>query len=410
MNPTPSCPPCGGDRPDRRSAPGYDLDRHRRHFRPFDRGPGRLVRRNDPGLRERRPDRRPIRSQPTHRDGSLADLEQHSLGNHNGAFSGWVFGPGLPVSAGQPSSGAGADQFTATLWFRSASASADGSNIEIDLGSEPGDDRNTFLALTNRADADGGLQLRAGEPDGVTGNFRPTQIIATGITRSVWHRLDIVANFFDGPANDTVAYALDGVPLPNPLGGTTFGTFEGFFATARAGPYVRSNRLFFRSGAAPSAYGAFFDTAAQGFYFDDLFYAVANQSAPALRLAAYATGFEPGFSAGSIQGQENWSGGTIPISASVDQTVDHPVSTNAPGREPGGSRTTPHWATTTGPSPGGCSARASRCPLVSRHPRAGANQFPRRCGSAPRVRQPMAPTSRSISGASPAMTATPSWR
>ena len=57
--------------------------------------------------------------------------------------------------------------------------------------------------------------------------------------------------------------------------------------------YALSNRLFFRSGAAPSAFGAFVDTAAQGFYFDDLFYSVANQSAPATALAAYATGFEP---------------------------------------------------------------------------------------------------------------------
>ena len=55
-----------------------------------------------------------------------------SLGNLNGAFAGWVFGPGLLVSAGQPSSGAAANQFTATLWFRSASATADGSNMEID--------------------------------------------------------------------------------------------------------------------------------------------------------------------------------------------------------------------------------------------------------------------------------------
>ena len=76
-----------------------------------------------------------------------------SLGNYNGNFAGWVFGPGLPVSAGQPSSGAVADQFTATLWFRSASAAADGSNMEIDLGTVLGDDRNNFLAVTNRADA-----------------------------------------------------------------------------------------------------------------------------------------------------------------------------------------------------------------------------------------------------------------
>ena len=244
-----------------------------------------------------------------------------SLGNYNGNFAGWVFGPGLPVSAGQPSSGAVADQFTATLWFRSASAAADGSNMEIDLGTVPGDDRNDFLAVTNRADADGGLQLRAGEPDGATGNFRPTQIIATGIARGVYHRLDIITKFLDGDANDTVEYALDGVPLANPLGGTTFGTFEGW-RNGLQFTYALSNRLYFRSGAPPSAYGAFTDTAAQGFFFDDLFYAVANQATPALRLAAYATGFEPGFSAGSIESQESWSGGTIPIVATVDQAVD----------------------------------------------------------------------------------------
>ena len=60
--------------------PVHDRDRHRGHVRPFDPGPGWLVRRNDPDLREHRPDRRPIRSQPTHRDGRLADLEQHLVG------------------------------------------------------------------------------------------------------------------------------------------------------------------------------------------------------------------------------------------------------------------------------------------------------------------------------------------
>src|SRR5262249_34124167 len=134
-------------------------------------------------------------------------------------------GPGLSVSAGQPSSGAGADQFKATLWFRSASVSADGSNIEIDLGSTLGDDRNTFLALTNKPDAAGGLQLRADEP-ARAGDFLPTVVIATGITRGVWPHLEIVANFHEGPGNDTVEYVLDGVALANPAGGNMFGTFE----------------------------------------------------------------------------------------------------------------------------------------------------------------------------------------
>ena len=204
-----------------------------------------------------------------------------SLGGYNGNFAGWVFGPGLSVSAGQPSSGAGADQFTATLWFRSASATADGSNIEIDLGSVAGDDRNTFLAVTNRADADGGLQLRVSEPDGATGNFLPTQVIATGITRSVYHRLDIIANFLDGPrttpSNTHWMESHSPIPPAAPRSAPSRAS-----ATGWSSPYVLSNRLFLRSGAAPSAYGAFVDTAAQGFYLDDLSYSVANQSAPAI--------------------------------------------------------------------------------------------------------------------------------
>ena len=247
----------------------------------------------------------------------------NSLGGYYGSFGGWVFGPGLAVSAGQPSSGAGADRFSATLWFRSASTSADGSDIEIDLGNVLGGDRNTYLALRNVADVpDGGLHLRAAEPDPATGQFRPSVTIAAGITRGVWHRLDIVAKFQDGPANDTVAYALDGVALDNPAGGATFGTLERWYEIVDPRPYVQSNRLFFRSKTPPSDLGGFADTAAQGFYFDDLNYSVANQSAPGTSLAAYATGFEPGMSGGSIHAQDVWSGGTGPISTNVDQIVD----------------------------------------------------------------------------------------
>ena len=83
------------------------------------------------------------------------------------------------------------------------------------------------------------------------------------------------------------------VPLANPARRHHVRHLRGLARRASTSPYALSNRLFFRSGAAPSAYGAFVDTAAQGFYFDDLFYAVANQSAPATSLAAYATGFEP---------------------------------------------------------------------------------------------------------------------
>ena len=203
-----------------------------------------------------------------------------------------MFGPGLPVSAGQPSSGAGADQFTATLWFRSASASADGSNIEIDLGSVLGDDRNTFLAVTNRADADGGLQLRVSEPDGATGNFRPTSRRHGNHTRRLpppRHRCQIPRRAGERHRRIRTGWS----PTRQSRSAAPRSAPSRAAATGLLQAYVLSNRLFFRSGAAPSAFGAFVDTAAQGFYFDDLFYAVANQSAPATSLAAYATGFEP---------------------------------------------------------------------------------------------------------------------
>jgi hypothetical protein len=213
-------------------------------------------------------------------------------GNHNGAFNGWPFSPGLSVVAGQPSSGAGADQFNATVFFKSASATADGSNIEVDLGSSAGDDRNNFLAITNEADANGGLQLRADEPDGATGNFKPTVSIATNLSRTAYHRIDIVARFFNGNANDTFQVTLDGKVLTNPAtGGTTFGTFEGF-RNGTGSPYVLTNRLFFRSGAAPSAFGAFTDTAAKGFFFDNVSYQAVLQSNPNVALAAYSATFE----------------------------------------------------------------------------------------------------------------------
>ncbi|WP_088252982.1 FG-GAP-like repeat-containing protein [Fimbriiglobus ruber] len=225
-------------------------------------------------------------------------------GGYNGNFVGWPFSPGLSVTAGDPSSGAGADTFTATLYFKSASSAADGSNIEVDLGSAAGDDRTNFLALTNEDDANGGLQIRAAEPmtDGTT-NFYPTVSIATDITRATYHRLDVTANYADGTDNDTFTVSLDGKVLTNPrTGGTTFGTFEAYEAAASppASPpnYEQTSRLLFRSGTAPSGFdaltspGEFSDTGAQGFYFDNVSYRDYNQSDPSATLASYAATFE----------------------------------------------------------------------------------------------------------------------
>ena len=82
----------------------------------------------------------------------------------NGVFNSWPFSPGLSIAAGQPCTGAGADQMNATIWFRSAALVADGSNIELDLGTVPGEDRNNFLAITNSPDGSGGLQCAPRSP------------------------------------------------------------------------------------------------------------------------------------------------------------------------------------------------------------------------------------------------------
>jgi hypothetical protein len=198
-----------------------------------------------------------------------------SLGNHNGAFGGWPFGPPLASAAGQPSSGASSHEFFATFWFKAGSSVADGSNMEVDLGTTGGDDRNSFLAITNKADANGGLQLRIDEPveNGLGGcdNFYD-YVYVTNLDRTVWHRMDFKAEFIDGDYNDTIEYFLDGAPVVNTrTGGTTFFTFESY-RNQCGYPYAQTNRIYFRSGAAPSGYGSFADGSAAGIFFDNLTY------------------------------------------------------------------------------------------------------------------------------------------
>jgi hypothetical protein len=248
-------------------------------------------------------------------------------GGYNGVFAGWPFGPGLSVAAGQPSSGAGADRFSATYFFKSASNVADGSNIEIDLGTTTGDDRNTFMAITNRADGvDGGLQIRMAESDVAAGAgndyFYPTQVVATGITRGVWHRIDIQATFTAGDNNDTFQVSLDGgAPFTNTTPGSVrngtpnWGTFEGY-RNGHGFAYALSNRLYFRSGADPSSYGAFSDTGAAGFYFDDVSYKDWNSAAPSTILASYATTFEPGPAASTVYVNSSWT--NVPVGTDPD--------------------------------------------------------------------------------------------
>jgi hypothetical protein len=210
----------------------------------------------------------------------------------NGAFGGWIFGPGLANAAGQASSGAPADRFVLSLLFKSVNTFADGSNLEIDLGNSAGDDRTTFTAISNYADGNGGLTLRAAEPM-PDGNFYPTNLVSTGLSRTVWHRLDITGFYFDGLANDYFQISLDGGPpivSPN-TSLSQWATFEAYNA-ATSGPYNLANRIFMRSGAAPSSFLPSAPNTAGGFYIDNVSYQSWNSANPNAILSSYSTGFE----------------------------------------------------------------------------------------------------------------------
>ncbi len=228
-------------------------------------------------------------------------LRVSNLG-YNGVFGGWVFGPGLLPASGQPSSGATADVLAMTLFFRSVSGVADGSNLEIDLGNAAGDDRTTFTAITSFSDANGGLTLRAAETD-AAGSFYPTSLLNNNLSRTAWHRLDIVEYFLDGTANDYFQIFLDDPLLSSPIGSPNtslnrWGTFEPYNAAqVPPGPYNQANRLYLRSGAPASGYGSFSDTSVRGFYVDNVSYRSWDSSNPGQILATYSTGFEDPFAA-----------------------------------------------------------------------------------------------------------------
>lgn len=249
-------------------------------------------------------------------------------GNFNGGFAGWPVGPALSVAAGQPSSGASADLFNATVWFRTVSSTADGSTIEIDLGVADGSDRNSFVGIVNDTDANDGLQFYIAEPNGTTGNFYAYQYSPNNLARGVWHRLDIAATFRDGSANDTYTLSLNGVQVINTAtNAPDFGTLEGYYEGVGQA-YKQTSRLMFRSGFSPNQYAAEFDDlTAAGFAFDDVSYTSANSSSPNVPLASYYAAFEVRPTV--VYSNPSWAAltnGTAITDANPNQAGDQPAT------------------------------------------------------------------------------------
>ena len=205
------------------------------------------------------------------RSGSQSWLFRNGYGSPG---SGTPFSPALAVNAGQPSSGAGANSFFASFWFKAA-GSGDGSRIMIAGGNPAGNDRSSnYLEIENTLS---GITVRT--YDGVVGGGWDTTelILATGLDHAQWHQISMTGQFFDGTNNDTWTYQVNGgAPV---VGGAYFETARDNFGY----PYEMTNRLKFQPRH-PN-----YDPNASGFYFDDLVTSVSDSGGI---LASYTTGFE----------------------------------------------------------------------------------------------------------------------
>lgn len=203
---------------------------------------------------------------------------------YDSSGSGTPFSPGLAVSAGQPSSGAGGNTFSASFWFRAADPNGDGSRIMIAGGNPGGNDRSSnYLEIENVAGS--GVTVRT--YDGVPGNGwgAVEVLVATGLDAGTWHEITMTGQFTDGSYNDTWTYQIDsGSPVS---GGAYFETARDNFGF----DYEMTNRLKFQpkhANYSPDSYG---------FYFDDILTTVSDATGV---LASYSTSFEPVPEPGSL--------------------------------------------------------------------------------------------------------------
>jgi len=206
----------------------------------------------------------------------------HFKRGYDSPGSGTPFSPSLSVAAGRPSSGAAADRFEYTFWFKAASATADDSRIMVAGGPPAGNDRSSnYMEVFH--DSTNGLTVRHLNHDGPSGGWGGAyEDIATGLEPAQWHKVTATGVFADGDFNDTWNYDVDN-------GAYTLTGGDAYFAHARDDfgyGYVTTDRLKFQPRHAN------WNVSYQGFYFDDVSYAIYDSSDPATVLDSYETSFE----------------------------------------------------------------------------------------------------------------------
>ena len=150
-------------------------------------------------------------------DGTYGDEKVTSADAHSGSQSwrysrgygspgqGTPFSPSLGVTVGAPNSGADYPEMLATIWFKAVDPAGDGSEVNIYMGTEAGDDRTGF-----------NLYLTASDTGVSVGTYRwdgsyAWEDIATGLSLNEWHSIDIDALFTDDPEydSDVITYTID---------------------------------------------------------------------------------------------------------------------------------------------------------------------------------------------------------
>ena len=211
---------------------------------------------------------------------------------HSGSNS-WRFssgysspGPGTPigpplangVTVGPPSSGATADVFEASFWFKALNPDINSQYINVVAANTNGTDRaSQAFSLVNIPGA--GVTLKTLESV-LTSGWDSVEIILTNGIDDSWHEVHMVGRFYDGCRNDTWTYSLDGNDL---------GTYGAYFEGARCnGGFTQeiTSRLKIRPA---------FDNNANniGFYFDDISYRAYRMADTNDIFASYFTSFEP---------------------------------------------------------------------------------------------------------------------
>ncbi len=183
---------------------------------------------------------------------------------------------GHDISAGQPSSGADADVFEISFWFKVVSPDVNTQVMRVVAGNTAGTDRasNAFELLNVPGT---GVTARTAEP---TGGWNYYWVDLTTGVDDAWHKMEMTGRFYDGPSNDLWTYAMDGIPL---------GTYHAYFETARdTFGYTYETTWWLKFQPYQNYTGT-----NQGFYFDDVSYRAYRSADSNNILASYYTSFEP---------------------------------------------------------------------------------------------------------------------